>query len=324
MSVARRPGPAALCAPTLGTLARMPDSRTLLSAAVAQDLDTIKGWFYASDRRMFAWMLERQARLGGTGNVVELGCYLGKSAVLIGDYLRPGETFTVLDLFESDAPDHENSREMQRSYSTLTQAAFERNYLRFHPELPVVVKAPSSAIVEHVAPASCRFIHIDASHLYEHVVGDVDSARKLLRPEGIVVFDDFRAEHTPGVACAVWEAVLSKGLQPICVTESKLYGTWGDAGPVRADIEAWLSDDPLGFVETHYIAGHPMLRTKVRLAPSPAAPATAQSAKAAAAAPKPAPAAPKPARPPRTGLRKLAKDWLPPVVHDRIAAARRR
>ena len=281
----------------------MPDARTLLSAKVAQDLDTIKGWFYAGDRRMFAWILERQARLGEIGDVVELGCYLGKSAILIGDYLRPGETFTVLDLFESDAPDDENSGENQRSYSTVTQAAFERNYLRFHPELPVVVKAPSSAIVEHVAPASCRFIHIDASHLYEHVVSDIDSACKLLQPDGIVVFDDFRAAHTPGVACAVWEAVLNKGLRPICVTESKLYATWGDAGGVRADLEAWLSDDPFSYVETQHVAGHPMLRAKIRLPPKPAVP--------------------KPKPQPRTGLRKIAKDWLPPVVHARIAAARR-
>jgi SAM-dependent methyltransferase len=289
----------------------MPDAPISLSAKVAQDLDTIKGWFYPSDRRMFAWILERQARLGEVGDVVELGCYLGKSAVLIGDYLRPGETYTVLDLFESDAPDDGNSGENQRSYSTVTQAAFERNYLRFHPELPVVVKAPSSAILEHVAPASCRFIHIDASHLYEHVAGDVDSACKLLQPDGIVVFDDFRAAHTPGVACAVWEAVLNKALQPICVTESKLYATWGDAGEVRADLEAWLSDDPFSYVETQHIAGHPMLRAKIRPAPQPAVP------KAAAAVSKPEPQ-------PRTGLRKIAKEWLPPVVHARIAAARRR
>jgi Methyltransferase domain len=291
----------------------MSDAPTLLSAQAAQDLDTIKGWFYPSDRRMFAWILERQARLDQVGDVVELGCYLGKSAVLIGDYLRPGETYTVLDLFESDAPDDENSGENQRSYSTVTQAAFERNYLRFHPELPVMVKAPSSAIVDHVTSASCRFIHIDASHLYEHVAGDVDSACKLLQPNGIVVFDDFRAAHTPGVAAAVWEAVLNKGLKPICVTESKLYATWGDAGTVRADLEAWLSDDPFSWVETQHIAGHPMLRARIRSAPAPAP---------QPAAPKAAPAAPKPK--PRTGLRKIAKDWLPPVVHARIAAARRR
>jgi SAM-dependent methyltransferase len=292
----------------------MPDARALLSPKVDQDLDTIKGWFYAGDRRMFAWILERQGRLGEIGDVVEIGCFLGKSAVLIGDYVRPGETYTVLDLFESEAPDAENSDENQQSYSTVTQAAFERNYLRFHTELPVVVKAPSSAIVEHVAPASCRFIHIDASHLYEHVAGDVDSARKLLRPDGIVVFDDFRAAHTPGVAAAVWEAVLNKGLQPICVTESKLYGTWGDARGVRADLEAWLSDDPFSTVETQHIAGHPMLRAKIRLAPKPAAPKAAPAA----------PAAPKPEPQPRTGLRNIAKQWLPPVVHARIAAARRR
>jgi hypothetical protein len=299
----------------------MPDARGLLSATDNQELDTIKGWFYASDRRMFAWLLARQDELGETGNLIELGCYLGKSAVLIGGHVRPDETFTVLDLFESDAPDEENAGEMQRSYSTLTQAAFESNYLRFHPELPTVVKAPSSAIVEHVPDASCRFIHVDASHLYEHVAIDIDSARKLLKPDGVVVFDDYRGEHTPGVACAVWEAVLSKGMQPICVTESKLYATWGDAAPLRAAIEAWLTEDPLGFVETHHIAGHPMLRTKIRLTPAPAKPAAPSGpAVQKAASPKPHPRA---AQPPRTGIRKVAKDWLPPAVHKRISAARK-
>jgi SAM-dependent methyltransferase len=280
---------------------------------------------------MFAWLLARQAELGETGNLVELGCYLGKSAVLIGEYIGEGETFTVLDLFESDAPDDFNSTEMKASYSTLTQAAFERNYLQFHSELPTVVKAPSSVIVEHVPEGSARFVHIDASHLYEHVATDIDSARKLLKPNGIVVFDDYRAEHAPGVACAVWEAVLTKGLHPICVTEAKLYGTWGDPVPVRAAIEAWLTEDPLGFVETHHIAGHPMLRTKIKLVP-PAQPAAAQQAAAKPAAPvTPKPAAPKSAIPaatarraPRTGLRKVAKDWLPPAVHSRVSSSLRK
>jgi Methyltransferase domain len=313
----------------------MPETSPTLSAQVAKDLETIKGWFNPSDRRMFSWLLQRQLDRGESGNLVELGCYLGKSAVLVGDYLTEGETFTVLDLFESDAPDEHNIREMHGSYRTLTQRAFEENYLRFHGELPVVVRAPSSEILDHVAPASCRFVHVDASHLYEHVATDIESAQKLLRADGIVSLDDYRSEHTPGVSAAVWEAMLNKGLQPICVTESKYYGTWGDPGPIQDELRAWVEADEYGWCETQHVAGRAILRVKLKLVPptTPAStaqpgPATTKSAapKSAAGttpsrAPSPTAASNRISRPARTGLRKVAHDWLPPVIHKRVARA---
>ena len=310
----------------------MPETSPTLSAQVAKDLETIKGWFNPSDRRMFSWLLQRQLDRGETGNLVELGCYLGKSAVLVGDYLAEGETFTVLDLFESDAPDEHNVREMHGSYRTLTQRAFEDNYLRFHSDLPVVVRAPSSEILDHVAPASCRFVHVDASHLYEHVATDIESAQKLLRSDGIVSLDDYRSEHTPGVSAAVWEAMLNKGLQPICVSESKYYGTWGDPGPIQDELRAWIEADEFGWCETQHVAGRPIVRVKLKLA-LPAGPAQSGPAAAKSASPKPGSPtisrAPSPtaasgriSRPARTGLRKVAHDWLPPVLHKRLARAR--
>ncbi|AKU18618.1 hypothetical protein VV02_03915 [Luteipulveratus mongoliensis] len=288
----------------------MATAQDLLKAQTPTDLDSIKGWFFSSDRRMFAWLLQHQTDQGERGELVELGCYLGKSAVLIGDFVGADETFTVLDLFESAAPDAENTREMSLSYSTLAEDAFKDNYRKFHADLPEVVKGPSSEIVDHVKPGSCRFIHVDASHLYEHVAIDVDSARSLLSENGVVAFDDYRSEHCPGVAAAVWEAVFAKGLKPICVTESKLYGTWGDPEPLREAIQAWLTKDPLGFVETHYIADQPVLRTKIQLPRPPAAKSTPKPAVVAAVSP---------THPPRTGVRKMAKDWLPDSVHRAIS-----
>src|SRR5690606_24123152 len=78
--------------------------------------------------------------------------------------------------------------------------------------------------------------HIDASHMYEHVRQDIESARRLLRANGVVAFDDYRAEHTPGTAAAVWEAVLNDGLRPIFHTSGKLYATWGDPTPLRDEV----------------------------------------------------------------------------------------
>lgn len=274
-------------------------------------LDEIRGWFFDSDIVMFRWFLEHQRAAGRTGTVVELGAYLGKSTVVIGDYVADDEQFVVVDLFESDAPDDDNSREMSSSYSTLTRDAFQANYLRFHPKLPTVYTAPSEAVVEYVEPGTVRFMHIDASHLYDHVAVDVDSARSLLGADGIVVFDDYRSEHTPGVSAAVWEGVLNKGMRPIIVTESKLYATWGDPEALQSELFAWMTENSLAFAEYQTVAGHPLIRGKVRR--------SGGAAKKKSAAKKVTP-------PPPAGLRRFVRDWAPPRLLEtaRRVRARRR
>jgi hypothetical protein len=200
--------------------------------------EDVPGWISVTDQFAFRWVLEHQNQSEPPGNVVELGAFKGKSAIHIGRFLKPTETFTVCDLFEEAATSSEINPHIGQYYKSLTQAEFETNYLAFHSELPHVVRGPSSAIVDHVAEGSCRFIHIDASHMYEHVRVDTASARKLLREDGIVAFDDYRTEHTPGTAAAVWEAVLNDGLKPVFHTIGKFYGTWGDPAPLQAHIVA--------------------------------------------------------------------------------------
>ena len=293
------------------------EAERTFSALDAQDLQTIKGWFNPSDRHLFQFLLGSQVEQGCSGALVELGCFLGKSAVVIGQFVQPDEEFTVLDLFEGEAGDVDNTKELLASYSALTRDAFEANYQRFHRELPSIVQATSDQIRDHVPHGSARFVHVDASHLYEHVSTDVDSARLLLQPGGIVAFDDYRTEHTPGVSAAVWEAVFAKDLRVIAVTESKLYGTWGDPAPWQHSIASWLAGRENTFCETQLIAEQPVLRVKVWDPPVPSAP------KPPPVVPKPTPAprevTPQPVAPPaRTGLRKVAKEWLPPAVHRAI------
>lgn len=223
-------------------------------------LADVKGWFYDQDQVLFDWVLGRQAALGRRGDLLEMGAYLGKSAIFLGRRLAPGELFTVCDLFDSPPVDAANDAEMETSYATLTRRAFEANYLSFHDELPAVLQGPTSLVTERVAPGSCRFVHIDASHLYEHVRADITAARQVLAPDGVVVLDDYRSEHTPGVSAATWEAVFTQGLRPICLSRSKFYGTWGDPVPWqealileivgRGDCHADLQD----------VAGHRVLR----------------------------------------------------------------
>ena len=109
--------------------------------------------------------------------------------------------------------------------------------------------------VDHADEKSCRFIHIDASHLYKHVREDTSNARKLIQDDGIVVFDDYRTKHTIGCAAAVWEAVVNDGFKPICLTEWKLYGTWGDAEAAKVEIERRAAREKIYHLDRHEIMG---------------------------------------------------------------------
>ncbi|MEV0119641.1 class I SAM-dependent methyltransferase [Streptomyces sp. NPDC050844] len=236
-------------------------------------LSDVKGWFHPVDQVLFDWILSRQYERSEQGDLLELGAYLGKSAIFMGTYLRADETFTVCDLFDSPAPDEANSAEMGRSYrSTLTRRAFEANYRSFHDELPQIVQEPSAGITTHVEPDTCRFVHIDASHLYEHVHADITAAREVLGTDGIVVLDDFRAEHCPGVAAATWGAVASTGLKPLCITATKFYGTWGAYDAIHADLAAFLKERDDMWHGAEEVAEFPMIRISGKQARSPEQP----------------------------------------------------
>lgn len=297
------------------------------------ELADVRGWFPNLDQVLFEWLLNRQISRDEHGDLLEMGVYLGKSAIFLGRRLREDETLTVCDLFESDAPDDDNNAETTKSYSTLTREAFETNYLSFHDELPRVLHASSSVVPDEVKPKSCRFVHVDASHLYEHVRGDIGAARDALLPGGIVVLDDFRSEHTPGVAVATWEAVLNRGLRPICLSTQKFYGTWDDPEPIQEELLAMLAGRKDCGLSVQYAAGHrivrlggkgmaapPFPRSRHHAGAPTAAPAKAKARASAAAmamakarASAAATVSTRPASS-RSLTRRVALDVLPPVV----------
>jgi len=288
------------------------------------ELKDVPGWFPPLDQVIFSWLLDRQETSGFKGDLLELGAYMGKSAILLGRHRQDGEEFTVCDLFGGEAPDGANRAETAKSYSSLTRQAFERNYLSFHDALPRVLEAPTSVIPQEVAPGSCRFVHIDASHLYEHVRDDIGAAQELLVPGGIVVLDDFRSEHTPGVSVATWEAVLNRGLRPICLTTQKLYGTWSDPETVQEELLEMLEARTDVGLSVQEAAGHRLIRVRaqkgMQAPPFPHSRHYEEPKPHTSAAPKPAPV-PAPRRP-RSRARRIGVDLLPPIVTRAVRRAR--
>jgi hypothetical protein len=298
-------------------------------------LGEVPGWFWPLDQRLFAWFLGRETPHNPPGDLLEMGCYLGKSTIIMGEFLRPGEKMTVCDLFGSD--DGYTKEETKVFYQkTLNRRAFEANYLAFHETLPELVEARTDVLATMIAEGSCRFVHIDASHMYDDVRGDILTAKKALREDGVIVLDDYRTDHTPGVAAATWEAVLCHGLRPVMLSSNKLYGTWGDPAPLRDALLEELRTIPMCSPEIQHLAGHSVVRASREKIPAPDLVASRHAATnpapdvvgprkpAAERAYGPGHALSSPRAPKGRSLpRRIAIDLLPPVVTRTLRRARR-
>jgi hypothetical protein len=296
-------------------------------------LEDVPGWLRYADKMLFEWFLTRPG--APRGDLLEMGVFQGKTAIHIGRFRKPGDTFTVVDLFDLARGDKTIRPGARRAYADLTQTTFERNYLSFHTELPTIVRGRTEVVTDHVAAGSCRFIHIDASHMYEHVRGDLLAARTLSGPDGIVVFDDYRTEHCPGTAAAVWEAVAVEGLRPVCVTAHKFYGTWGAAKPIQDQLIEAMGARGDHYCDIQTVMGHRLLRV-VRLPNAPTTGDGPTPEKLLAEArqllgtaqrvltQRRRPIGPSSWRQVRPGWRRTAAAVLPPVIADALRSWRRR
>jgi hypothetical protein len=182
---------------------------------------SVEGWFQPTDVRAFRAIDAAQRRAGTTGDILEIGAFVGRSAILLGSLLRPGETLVVNDLWDDLRFDPGEWDCIDRP---APQAVFEGNYLRFHPHLPRLVAGPSTTALDGaVGAATCRFVHVDGSHEREIVAIDLATAQRTCRPGGVMVFDDHMNPRHPGVAAAVWGAVDRGALRPLAITTAKLY-----------------------------------------------------------------------------------------------------
>lgn len=227
--------------------------------------DTVPGWFERVDALLFAAVDRSQRAAGLTGDLMEIGTYMGRSAVLLGYFRRRGERLVVCDPFGNDARlSKDNAAEQTRWYPGLTRQAFERTFRRFHSRLPEeIVAAPSATLEERRddLAKSFRIIHIDGSHEFEEVQRDIRLSRDLVAEGGMVVFDDVNARHTPGVAAAVWAAVVNQGLIAHVVT-AKLYTSWTSIPPLDLSLLSggWT-------LQPHTVAGSTVYHPKETVGP---------------------------------------------------------
>ena len=191
------------------------------AAQYARGCEQIPGFFYVADFMLFDFILAHQLDSGVAGDMLEIGVFRGKSAILMGCGLRPDERLIACDLFEEVMSHEDLSVKHRTTYGGLDVAEFYRHWDRYHSRRRLDVRICDSAQLTELPPL--RFTHIDGCHNYQCVRGDITLAAKHTGPRGVISLDDYRIAEEPGVTAAISEAVAAGELFPFCASDMKLY-----------------------------------------------------------------------------------------------------
>src|ERR1700749_2091590 len=109
-------------------------------------MDSVDGWFYAIDVDFFSNLLAFQRTDGIKGDMLEIGTYQGKSAILMGYGLRDAEELVVCDLFGAVMDHADIPLSRRQHYSGLEEEEFLANGDRVHTPRPTLEVCESSEL----------------------------------------------------------------------------------------------------------------------------------------------------------------------------------
>lgn len=210
--------------------------------------DSRPGWLSHLDSELMCLLLSAQRAICVTRGLLEIGVYAGKSAAILACAADDSEELVLCDPLIGTA-----HTPLAKKIPSLDATA---RWLREQtPTVDVVdLLVPSSALIGVLGnpSASLRAIHIDGDHGAAVVAADLRYASMRVTPAGgLIVVDDFRTAHTPGVAAAFWPWIDGMhGPHSVVLSEHKAYvllGTEWEA--VIAALPQSLSHGELAAIE---------------------------------------------------------------------------
>jgi predicted O-methyltransferase YrrM len=149
---------------------------------------SIPGWFPRESIAVWDCLLSYQASRRLPGNLLEIGVYKGRSAVLAAMHAQTEEVLILVDMLPM-ACAYENVSSIKRSNVIYLEAKSQD--LRHHP-------------VVNENARRCRWIHIDGEHSESAVTSDLELASGLLSEDGVISLDDFLSPGYPQITRAVF------------------------------------------------------------------------------------------------------------------------
>lgn len=151
-------------------------------------------WF---DPMIPSWkqMFDLYLKESEINSALEIGCYEGRATTfLLDNYLSSTVTYDVVDTFGGSAEEDGMKDTMERLESSdFIYDNFTHN-MSFHPDIDLSIFRDRS---QYVLPDFVKhgreydFIYVDASHMADDTFVDGYYAHKMLKPGGLIIFDDF-------------------------------------------------------------------------------------------------------------------------------------
>ncbi len=172
------------------------------------------------DRRELAVVLEQLRRsLDMKGDVVELGCYLGTSALFIRRILDASgslKVFHVYDSFEGLPEKHAQDQSVAGDQFVAgelraTKKQLVDQFKKAHLTVPIVHKGWFESLTDQDIPETIAFAFLDGDY-YSSIRASLQLIESHMAPGGIIVVDDYRSEALPGAARALDEWARPRGL----------------------------------------------------------------------------------------------------------------
>lgn len=194
--------------------------------------------------RMFLHTDAFQKSLAVTGSLFEIGVHHGRTSALLGLMAQPGESVVLIDLFENQEQNLDNSGLGSRH---LLGATLER----WAPKADYDIRTANSLALDFRDVASlrngARIIHIDGGHYLDVVLNDLQKSEAVLAKCGVVIVDDFMHSGFPEVneACHVFFGGQTR-LQPVVLGHNKLFLAFEPFADRLRDYFAEVLEEPLG------------------------------------------------------------------------------
>ena len=155
-------------------------------------IQDVKGWFEPNAMLLFDYVNEAQQKHGIEGNIMEIGVYHGRSAVVLGQFLRSDEELHACDTFIGYNEVEAFMDQFLDNYQTIVERPVDK-----------VFDVKSEDLGEHIKDEKYRIWHIDGFHSFEDTFHDMVLGAQHMQKDGIMIVDDFLNQDWLGVGEAV-------------------------------------------------------------------------------------------------------------------------
>lgn len=194
----------------------------LLHSYAKHGCKSVHGWLHPDSALILSKLSEAQDELNVTGGVGEIGVHHGKLFILLHLMLRKGERSFVVDIFENQ---HLNLDQSGRG----DREVFLRNVKRLggKPELiDIFHKSSLEVTAEEIVEKTgkIRIFSIDGGHTAEITLNDLIVAEQAIAEGGIIIIDDYFNQEFPGVSEGVAKFFIERKpkIKPIAILPNKV------------------------------------------------------------------------------------------------------